>query len=216
MNKTLADIKQQMITIVDYGMGNLHSVKKKFDRMNINVRISSDADEILSSGKIILPGIGHFEKAMNTIHSLGLYEVLNEAVLQKKTPILGICLGMQLMAKRSEEGGDTAGFGWFDAEVIRFNVKDTLKYKIPHTGWNQVVNKKQCALVEGIPDNSEFYFVHAYHIKLNNAADALHETDYDYAFVSAMAKDNIMGVQYHPEKSHQVGELMLKNFATRY
>jgi imidazole glycerol-phosphate synthase subunit HisH len=205
----------QPITIVDYGMGNLHSVKKKFDRMNIEARISSSADEILFAGKIILPGIGHFKKAMDTIKTLGLFDVLNEAVLQKKIPILGICLGMQLMAKHSDEG-DTSGFGWFDADVVRFNVKDTLAYKVPHTGWNQVINKQQCELVNGIPDNSEFYFVHAYHIKLNNGADALHVTDYEYPFVSAMAKGNIMGVQYHPEKSHQAGEQMLKNFATRY
>lgn len=207
--------KAQPVTIVDYGMGNLHSVKKKFDRMNIEARISSSADEILSAGKIILPGIGHFKKAMNTIRSLGLFEALNEAVLVRKTPILGICLGMQLMAKHSNEG-DAPGFGWFDADVVRFNVKDVLTYKVPHTGWNQVINKQACGLVSGIPDNSEFYFVHAYHVKLNNEADALHVTDYEYPFVSAMAREHIMGVQYHPEKSHQAGEQMLRNFATRY
>jgi imidazole glycerol-phosphate synthase subunit HisH len=144
-----------------------------------------------------------------------LFDTLNEAVLEKKTPILGICLGMQIMAKHSEEG-NTPGFGWFDADVVRFNVKDTLKYKIPHTGWNQVVNKKQSKLTQGIPDNSEFYFVHTYHIVLNNKPDVLHETDYEYSFVSAIQKENIAGVQYHPEKSHQAGELMLKNFVTEF
>jgi imidazole glycerol-phosphate synthase subunit HisH len=206
---------RQLVTIVDYGMGNLHSIKKKLDRLNVNVQISSNAAEIMASDKIILPGIGHFQKAMNNIHSSGLFDTLNEAVLEKRTPILGICLGMQIMAKHSEEG-DTPGFGWFDADVVRFNVKDTLKYKIPHTGWNQVVNKKQSKLTKGIPDNSEFYFVHAYHIVLNNKLDALHETDYEYSFVSAIQKENIAGVLYHPEKSHQAGEQMLRNFVTEF
>lgn len=207
--------KQQLIVIVDYGMGNLHSIKKKLDRLNAAVQISSKPADMLACDKIILPGIGHFQKAMNNIHSLGLLDALNEAVLEKKKPILGICLGMQIMAKHSEEG-NTEGLGWFDAEVVRFNVKNTLKYKIPHTGWNQVVNKKQSRLTSGIPDNSEFYFVHAYHIALKNNSDALHETDYEYTFVSAIEKDNIAGVQYHPEKSHQTGEQMLRNFITEF
>jgi imidazole glycerol-phosphate synthase subunit HisH len=205
----------QTITIVDYGMGNLLSVKKRIDRLKFQPKISSDPKEILQSDKIILPGIGHFQKAMDCIRSLNLLDALNEAVLVKKKPILGICLGMQLMAKHSQEG-DSTGLGWFDADVVRFDVKDTLAYKVPHTGWNGVINKKSAPLSQDIPDNSEFYFVHAYHMKLNDPADALHETDYEYSFVSAVEKENIMGVQYHPEKSHEVGELMLKNFATRY
>ncbi len=205
----------QVITIVDYGMGNLLSVKKKLDRLNSGTKISSSPSDILASDKIILPGVGHFQKAMKNLHTLGLYDVLNEAVVQKKIPVFGICLGMQLMAKYSQEG-DAEGLGWFDAEVVKFNVKDTLKYKIPHTGWNQVMIKKQSKLMNGIPDNSEFYFVHAYHIKLNNNADALHETGYEYPFVSAVEKENIIGVQYHPEKSHEDGELLLKNFINNY
>jgi len=207
--------KSQVITIVDYGMGNLLSVKKKIDRLTPNARISSKPEDILASDKIILPGVGHFQKAMNNLHSLGLFEALNEAVLEKKIPVFGICLGMQLMAKHSEEG-DSTGLGWFDAEVVNFSMKNTLIYKIPHTGWNQVENKKQSKLMTEIPDRSEFYFVHAYHLKLNNKADALHETDYEYSFVSAVEKENIVGVQYHPEKSHTAGELMLKNFVNRY
>jgi glutamine amidotransferase len=207
--------RSQLITIVDYGMGNLLSVKKKLDHLSLNAKLSSNPDEILASDKIILPGVGHFQKAMNNLHSLGLFDALNEAVLEKKTPVFGICLGMQLMAKYSEEG-DTAGLGWFDAEVVKFNIKNNLTYKIPHTGWNQIVNKKESRLMVDIPDNSEFYFVHAYHLKLNDHSDALHETEYEYSFVSAIEKGNILGVQYHPEKSHHVGELMLKNFVNRY
>jgi glutamine amidotransferase len=204
-----------LITIVDYGMGNLHSVKKKLDRLSSNVKISSSPNDILASGKIILPGVGHFQNAMQNLKSLGLIDALNLAVLENKIPILGICLGMQLMTKHSEEG-DSAGLGWFDANVVKFKVKDTLQYKIPHTGWNQTLNKKGSKLLENIENNEEFYFVHSYHVELNNLTDALHETEYEYSFVSAIEKENIIGVQYHPEKSHQAGELMLKNFITNY
>jgi glutamine amidotransferase len=208
--------RSQLITIVDYGMGNLLSVKKKLDRLNQNTKVSADPKEILAAGKIILPGVGHFQNAMKNLHELGLYDVLNEAVLERKTPVFGICLGMQLMANHSEEG-DTKGLGWVDAEVVKFDVKDKLIYKIPHTGWNQIESKKESKLMAGIPEQSEFYFVHSYHLKLNEgSADALHVTDYEYPFVSAIEKGNILGVQYHPEKSHETGELMLKNFVERY
>lgn len=205
-----------LITIVDYGMGNLLSVKKKLDKLSKCVKISSDQSEILSSAKIVLPGVGHFANAMEHLHKTGLYDILNEAVLIKKIPVFGICLGMQLMAKHSEEG-DTKGFGWINATVVKFDVKDKLLYKVPHTGWNQIVSKKASRLMEGIPEFSEFYFVHAYHLKLSeNSTDALHETDYEYPFISAIENGNIVGVQYHPEKSHKMGELMLKNFVDRY
>ncbi len=208
--------RSQLITIVDYGMGNLLSVKKKLDRLNQNTKVSADPKEILAAGKIILPGVGHFQNAMKNLHELGLYDALNEAVLEKKTPVFGICLGMQLMANHSEEG-DTKGLGWIDAEVVKFDVKDKLIYKIPHTGWNQIESKKESKLMAGIPEQSEFYFVHSYHLKLNEGSeDRLHVTDYEYPFVSAIEKGNILGVQYHPEKSHETGELMLKNFVERY
>ena len=204
------------IIIVDYGMGNLLSVKKKLDRLNQNTKISSDPREILAAGKIILPGVGHFQNAMKNLHEFGLQAVLNEAVLEKKTPVFGICLGMQLMAKHSEEG-DSEGLGWVDAEVVKFNVKDKLIYKIPHTGWNQIESKKESKLMEGIPEQSEFYFVHSYHLKLpEDSSDVLNITYYEYPFVSAIEKRNILGVQYHPEKSHSMGEMMLKNFVDRY
>lgn len=192
-------------------MGNLHSVKKKLMSLNVNTIISSNPVEIESANKIILPGVGHFGKAMESLNALRLVDVLNEQVLIKKKPILGICLGMQLMANKSEEG-NVEGFGWFDAEVVKFKVADTLKYKVPHTGWNQIEIKKESALMKGVPDLSEFYFVHSYHFKIENKKDILNETEYEYRFVSAVEKENIFGVQYHPEKSHDVGELLLKNF----
>lgn len=199
------------VVIVDYGMGNLFSVQKKLAKLKVVPIISSNAEDISNADKLILPGVGHFGKAMENIHRLGLADALNEVVLVKQKPILGICLGLQLMAKHSEEG-DATGFGWFDAEVVRFQVKDHLKYKIPHMGWNQVSIMKESKLMKGLPDLSEFYFVHSYHIKTSMGEDVLNETEYEYKFPSAMEKGNVFGVQYHPEKSHDVGEMLFKNF----
>lgn len=175
--------------------------------------VINSPEEVLKAEKLILPGVGHFGKAMEQLEQLNLVEALNQAVLEKKTPILGICLGMQLMAKSSEEG-NVKGLGWFDADIVRFKVSDTLRFKVPHTGWNQVQQKKKSALMEGIQENAEFYFVHAYHIQLNDENDALHETLYETSFVSAIEKENIFGVQYHPEKSHDSGLQLIKNFIT--
>lgn len=199
------------ILIINYGMGNLNSVKRKLSCLGVDACISSDPFEIAIADKLILPGVGHFEKAVSNLKHLDIWNSLNETVLVKKTLILGICLGMQLMAKRSEEGKEN-GLGWFDAEVVKFNVKDYLTHKIPHTGWNQIIKIKDSNLMEKIPDLSAFYFVHAYHFKCNNTADILNETEYEYTFTSAVEKENIFGVQYHPEKSHDIGEQLLRNF----
>jgi glutamine amidotransferase len=199
------------VVIIDCGMGNLFSVKKKFRKLGEDITVTSNPAEINNADKILLPGVGHFGKAMDNLKSLNLLDTLNENVLIKKKPILGICLGMQLMAKRSEEG-NAEGLGWFDAEVIHFNVADKLRYKIPHTGWNQITKVKDSMLMKDIPDAAEFYFVHSYHFKCNNPQDALNLTEYEYSFVSAVEKVNIFGVQYHPEKSHDIGIKMLNNF----
>lgn len=201
-----------MIAIIDYGMGNLGSVKRKLDRIGAESVITSDPEAIRNSDKLILPGVGHFGNAVNELKIRGLWDVLNREVLISKKPILGICLGMQLMAKSSEEGNGE-GLGWFDADVVRFRVKDTLKYKVPHMGWNQVVLKKPSQLFAGVDPDQGFYFVHSYHLKCKDVTDILNETVYEYPFVSAIQKDNIYGVQYHPEKSHECGEQLLRNFA---
>ena len=179
--------------------------------MNVRASVSSEPHEIADCDKIILPGVGHFGKAMANLERLNLLDVLREAVLEKRKPILGICLGMQLMAKKSEEG-NSQGLGWFDAEVVKFQVSDNRKYKIPQMGWNQVNIKKQSPLMNKIPESSEFYFLHSYYLKINNQFDMLNETHYDSHYPSAIEKDNIFGVQYHPEKSHDIGAVLLDNF----
>ena len=199
------------LVIVDYGMGNLHSVKKNLDRMTVSSTVSSDPKTIINAEKIILPGVGHFGKAMSNLKEMNLLEALNEAVLVKLKPILGICLGMELMAKKGEEG-NADGLAWLDAEVIKFNISDKIRYKIPHIGWNQIQIKKQSLLMNSIPDLSEFYFLHSYHLRVDDQSDILNETQHDYLYPSAIEKNNIFGVQYHPEKSHEVGAQLLRNF----
>lgn len=202
-----------MIAIVDYGMGNLGSVKRKLDHFQKTTVITSDPEQIRKSEKLILPGVGHFSNAVNEIKMRGLWDILNKEVMIRKKPILGICLGMQLMAHHSEEG-NTEGFGWLNAGVIRFRISDTLKYKVPHTGWNQININKQSPLFSGINAEKEFYFVHGYHLICNDPSEILGESVYEYPFVSAVQKGNIYGVQFHPEKSHDAGELLLKNFVS--
>jgi glutamine amidotransferase len=202
---------KQTLAIVDYRMGNLHSVKKKLDRLKTTVSITANPRDIVKADKIILVGVGHFAKAMKNIKELGLLDALSEVAIIKKKPVLGICLGMQLMAKDSEEG-NTEGLGWLDANVRKMQVDDTLKFKIPHTGWNKIIQSKKSHLMKGIPESSEFYFVHSYYLKPNETSNTLNETEYCFKFTSAIEKDNLFGVQYHPEKSHDVGEVLLKNF----
>ena len=202
---------KQTLAIVNYRMGNLNSVKRKLDRLKTTASITSNARNIIKADKIILVGVGHFAKAMKNIKELNLLDALNEVALIKKKPVFGICLGMQLMAKDSEEG-KAEGLGWLDANVKKMQVDDTLKFKIPHTGWNKITHVKKSHLMKGIPESSEFYFVHSYCLKSNEASNILNETKYCFKFTSAIEKDNIFGVQYHPEKSHDAGEALLKNF----
>lgn len=199
------------VIIIDFGSGNLNSVKRKLDQLKTESFISSNTSDILHASKLILPGVGHFQKAMENLRQYDLIQALSEAVLVKKIPVLGICLGMQLMAQSSEEG-NVEGLGWFKAKVVKFKVTDTLKYKIPHMGWNEINICKSSMLMNNISDGSEFYFVHSYHIVCEEQADILNQTEYDYRFCSAIEKENIFGVQYHPEKSHEQGEKLLKNF----
>jgi len=199
------------VAIVDYGMGNLHSVRRKLDRIGVHAQLTSDPDELLRADKLLLPGVGHFGKAMEHLESLGLVPALNEAVVVRKTPILGICLGMQLFARRSEEGG-SEGLGWIDADVVRFGIDDTRRLKVPQMGWNGVRIARSSPMLEGVTEQTEFYFVHAYHMVCRDSEDVLCDTDYGYAFTSVVQRENLYGVQFHPEKSHDAGEALLRNF----
>lgn len=200
------------IIIIDYGMGNLASVYNKFKKMNVDCLISSVHSDIERADKLVLPGVGHFKYGMQNLTEMGLIETLNQKVLEEKTPILGICLGTQLFAKRSEEG-DCEGLGWIDAEVVKFHVSDSRKYKVPHMGWNNVNIVNPNGLDKFICPDDQYYFVHSYHLKSNNLVDVWMTTTYDYEFVSAVHKDNIYGTQFHPEKSHDTGFELLKKFA---
>ena len=197
--------------IVDYGTGNLNSIRRTLERIGVGCVISSSANDVESADKIILPGVGHFGTAMSKLKGLGLLDVLNEAVVIKQKPVLGICLGMELMAKTSEEGS-VEGLGWIDARAIRFDIGDKGSYKVPHMGWNGVEIKKDSALMAGIDAESEFYFAHSYHLQLDDPRDLLAETQYGIPFPSAIEKNNIFGMQFHPEKSQDAGARLLKNF----
>lgn len=199
------------ITVVDCGAGNLQSVNRRLDELGAKVLISSDPAKIANAEKILLPGVGHFGKAMENLVQSGLADALHEAVLVKRVPILGICLGMQLMASSSAEGG-SAGLGWFGGSVVRFEVHDKLHFKVPHMGWNKVRQAKKSLLLTGIPDNSEFYFVHSYYYTSKNEDEVLLTSDYSSRFACGIERDNLFGVQFHPEKSHEVGRQMLRNF----
>jgi glutamine amidotransferase len=199
------------VAIVDYGMGNLHSVKRKLDRIGVHAQVTSDPDEVLRADKLLLPGVGHFGKAVEHLATLDLLPSLHEAVLVRKTPILGICLGMQLFARSSQEG-DAAGLGWIDADVVRFAIEDTRRFKVPQMGWNEIRIARGSPLLESLTEQAEFYFVHAYHMVCRDPADVLCETDYGYPFASAVQRDNVYGVQFHPEKSQDAGEVILRNF----
>ncbi len=191
-------------------MGNLRSVQKAFERIGVHVKISGISEEILGAEKLVLPGVGHFEQGMKNIKSKGLFDVLNTAVLDTKTPIIGICLGMQLMTEFSEEG-NCDGFGWIKGKTKRFAFNSN-GLKIPHMGWNNLSVRNTDSLYKGITEDNFFYFVHSYYVTCDNDTDILAETYYGNSFVSSFHKENIFGCQFHPEKSHDKGLQILKNF----
>ena len=203
-----------MITIVDYGMGNLGSIKNMFKYLGVESTIQSDVDKIKSASKILLPGVGSFDTAMQKINRGDLREVLDEKALKEQVPILGICLGMQLLTKKSEEG-ELDGLGWIDAKSIGFKDRVDSQLKIPHMGWNIVRKNQKSKLTEGFElfDESRFYFVHSYFVRVEDEKNSILKTEYGVEFDSAIQKDNIFGVQFHPEKSHKFGMKLFENFA---
>lgn len=205
-----------MITIIDYGVGNLSSIKNMLKRIGVAAEITNDVAAIEKAEKLILPGVGHFNYGMEQLHKSGLVSILNEKVLEKKVPILGICLGVQLLTQSSEEG-TAAGLGWIAGKTIAFDkTKLQANQKIPHMGWSEVSNYQQSKLFTNMPDEPRFYFVHSYHLALENSADVLVTANYGYQFAAGIEHENILGVQFHPEKSHKFGMKLLENFDLYY
>jgi glutamine amidotransferase len=193
-------------------MGNLRSVQKAFEKVGCDAVITNNHEIIKNASKIVLPGVGAFKDGMKNLEELGLIEILNEEVLENKKLFLGICLGMQLVAKKSYENAETDGLGWVDAEVVKFDFTDyDKKLKIPHVGWNNVSYKNNNLLFDGIANNSDFYFVHSYYFKTNEDI-VTSTTDYGFDFVSSVNKNNIYACQFHPEKSQTAGLKLIENF----
>lgn len=199
-----------MITIVNYGMGNLGSIKNMFKHIGVPAVITSDLACIADADKLLLPGVGAFDSAMQRINGSGLREVLDWKALQEKVPILGICLGMQLLTGSSEEG-KIPGLGWIPAVTTRFPAQPGLK--VPHMGWNLVNPVRENPLTKDLPDESRFYFVHSYCVHVKNEEDSILKATYGITFDAALQHDNIYGAQFHPEKSHKFGMKLLTNFA---
>lgn len=197
-----------MIVIVDYGMGNLASIGNMIKKIGGQTLISSRAEEVERASQLILPGVGAFDQGMRNLKEAGLLPVLNKKVLEKKTPILGICLGLQLFMQKSEEG-HLPGLGWIEGETIRFKKAEN-NIKIPHMGWNTVKLKKPHPYFAGLENEPRFYFVHSYHV-LCKPSEVIGETDHGYNFTSAAGRENIIGVQFHPEKSHAYGMRFFRN-----
>ena len=201
-----------MVILVDYGMGNIRSIQKHFKRMDIPSDYSSDPDVLSRAEKLVLPGVGNFRSGMEHLIEYGLIDVLNEKAIRDKVPILGICLGMQLLTGHSEEG-DTAGLGWIEGETKKFEFGDSSgSLKIPHIGWNSLEIVGESPLLAGIKKEDLFYFVHSYHVVCECRDHIQAETTYGYSFPSVIQKDNILGTQFHPEKSHGAGRQIIRNF----
>ncbi|MCB0194934.1 MAG: imidazole glycerol phosphate synthase subunit HisH [Anaerolineae bacterium] len=202
-----------MIIIIDYGMGNLGSILNMLKKVGAKAKVSANITDIHEADKLILPGVGAFDTGMKNLAELGLIDVLNEQVLDHKIPTLGVCLGMQLLTKSSEEG-ELPGLGWIDSQTVRFNFTEehSSNLKIPHMGWNTVKVHRTGTLFHGLDDDARFYFVHSYHVVCHDPTDILTTTDHGYDFVSAVQRGNIMGAQFHPEKSHKFGLRLFKNF----
>jgi imidazole glycerol-phosphate synthase subunit HisH len=200
-----------MIVIIDYDMGNVGSIENMIKKFTKDVIITRNHDIIEKANKLILPGVGSFDTGMKNLNHLNLTELLNNKVLIDKIPVLGICLGMQLLTEKSEEGVMN-GLQWIKGETVRFRYKDNIRLKVPHMGWNYVKKIRNSKLLENMHEESRYYFVHSYYVICENKEDTILETTYGFNFTSALQKENIFGVQFHPEKSHRFGLQLLKNF----
>ena len=202
-----------MIGIVDYGLGNIHAFANIYKRLNISAEIASTPQDLRRAEKIILPGVGAFDWAMTRLNESGLRDTLEEMVVGDDKPVLGICVGMQIMANRSDEG-QLDGLGWIDGEVRKFDeTAFTQKTHLPHMGWNDVLPQGNHGLFRDLDSGARFYFLHSYYFAPHNPDHVLAVTDYGGSYASSVRRENVFGVQFHPEKSHRWGIQLLKNFA---
>jgi glutamine amidotransferase len=204
--------EKKMIAIINYGLGNLTSILNMCRRIEIDAEITDDVGKITMADRLILPGVGHFKKGMQNLHESGIKELLDLLVLEKKKPILGICLGAQLMTGHSEEG-DVEGLAWIDANTVKFDGARLNSLKVPHMGWGDISTKGSCSLWDNLPEEPRFYFVHSYHFQFQQEQEIVATANYGYEFACAFKKDNIYGTQFHPEKSHKFGMKVLENFS---
>jgi len=201
-----------VIVVVDYGVGNIASVLNMLKRVGAKAIASNSRSDIESAEKLILPGVGAFDAGMQTLRKSGLVDVLTEQVVEKRKPVMGICLGSQMLGMRSEEGTEP-GLGWVDMDIVRFEARE--HRKIPHMGWNEIVAAQEHPILDGLTglDNpSRFYFVHSYYMSPRDESNILLSANYDQLFTAAVVKDNVFGFQFHPEKSHKFGMQLFKNF----
>ncbi len=202
-----------MITIIDYGVGNIFAFQNVYKRLNILTKIAKSSQDLIDAEKLVLPGVGSFDYAMRQLNISGMREKLDELVLVKKIPVIGICVGMQIMGNRSDEG-ELEGLNWIDSEILKFDESlINQRTKLPHMGWNDVIPVKNHPLFIGLEEEAIFYFLHSFYFKCNNPEESIAVSDYGISFSSAVNKENIFGIQFHPEKSHQFGEKLLHNFA---
>lgn len=201
-----------MIIIVDYGMGNLGSVLNMFKKVGAQSKISSDLNEISKAEKILLPGVGSFDAAMQRITDAGMKDILTNKAMVEKIPVLGICLGMQLLTDGSEEG-ELNGLGWIKGKAYHFHDRIEENLRVPHMGWNVATIQNESALTKNFEGELRFYFVHSYYVLADNPSHSMMKTNYGITFDSALFQDNIFGAQFHPEKSHKFGMNLFSNFA---
>lgn len=202
-----------MTAIIDYGLGNLGSIYNMLDVIGEDSIITSNKNEIHEADRMILPGVGSFDAGMNFLKEKGLIEILNDEVKNGKT-ILGICLGMQLLGRKSEEGV-LEGLGYIPFDSVKFKIEDKVNLRVPHMGWDIVDFKQKNPILDGIEGTQRYYFVHSFHAKCDSSENVLMTCDYGYEFAASVVKDNVYGVQFHPEKSHDFGMRLLTNFVEK-
>ena len=201
-----------MIAIIDYGVGNIKAFANIYKNLDIPYIVAQSVDDLTNATKLILPGVGSFDHAMQSLHESGMKEKLDELVLEKKLPVLGICVGLQMLAKSSDEG-KAKGLGWLDAHVKKFDASQlTANTPLPHMGWNNISIVQNNALLKDLDEDARFYFLHSYFIESANDALIAATATYSETFTSIVHQDNIYGIQPHPEKSHQNGITLLRNF----